>query len=122
MLGQGDVHVLVMYRGPRDGSFSELPMTAGEDCTYSSECESFHCIQPQKGAQGYCAPVSSGGGCSGDDRACTKDSYCDTTTMQCAPRKDAGEICHRPEQCNSGVCSPQKLCVAINENEFCDGK
>jgi hypothetical protein len=94
----------------------------GEDCTYSAECESFYCIQSQKGAKGYCAPVGSGGGCSGDDRACTKDSFCDTGTMQCSPKKDSGDICHRPNQCTSGVCSPQKLCVAINEKEFCDGK
>jgi hypothetical protein len=93
--------------------------TSGEDCTYSAECDSFYCIQSQKGAKGYCAG-SSGGACSGDDRACSTGSFCDDATSQCDPRRDPGDNCHRPEMCKSGVCSPQKLCVSITD-PFCDG-
>lgn len=32
-----DGPVLVLYRGPKDGEFSELPMEAGEDCTYRAK-------------------------------------------------------------------------------------
>jgi len=93
---------------------------SGEDCTYSPECESYYCIQPQKNTKGYCAG-SSGGSCSGDDRACDQGSFCDETNLQCAPRKLVGDICHRPEHCISGVCSPQKLCVTAG-TPFCDGE
>jgi hypothetical protein len=32
-----DGPMMVMYRGPKGGKFTELPMTAGKDCTYSAE-------------------------------------------------------------------------------------
>jgi len=93
---------------------------AGEPCTYSPECTSYYCIQPQKNIEGYCA-ASSGGSCSGDDRACDSGSYCDDNTLQCVPRKDTAANCNRPEECQSGICSPQKLCVAA-PSPLCDGQ
>lgn len=93
---------------------------AGDDCVYSPECESFYCIQPQKGIKGYCAS-SSGGSCSGDDRACSQDAYCDDATLQCLARHAAGDNCHRPEECQSGICAPQKICVTA-PTALCDGE
>ena len=93
---------------------------SGDPCSTSPECESYYCIQDQKDVEGYCA-AGSGGNCSGDDRACAAGSYCDDGTLQCLPRKEEGQICHRPEQCQSGICSPQKVCVAA-PTPLCDGE
>lgn len=93
---------------------------SGDDCTYSPECASYYCIQDQKNVQGYCAG-SSGGSCSGDDRACDQGSFCDDTKMQCVPQVAEGQPCDRPEQCASGICAPQKYCVAA-PTPLCDGK
>ena len=92
---------------------------ADEPCTYSPECESHYCIQPQKNVLGYCA-ASSDGNCSGDDRACETSAYCDSGTLQCTPRKDMAAQCDRPEECQSGICSAH-LCVDA-PSPLCDGQ
>lgn len=92
---------------------------AGEDCTYSSECESFYCIQPQKHVKGSCGSVG-GSACSGDDRACSEGSYC-KDGVTCAPKLELAKPCSSGAECQSGVCSSStKVCVARIE-PWCDG-
>jgi hypothetical protein len=91
--------------------------TEGEACTYSSECESFYCVQEEAGTKGYCGAQS--GSCSGDDRACASGSYCDG--IQCQTKKDSTQPCGRPGECMSGICSPSKICGTA-EAPLCDGQ
>jgi hypothetical protein len=92
---------------------------AGEECTQSSECESFYCIQPQKNVKGSCG--SSGGSqCSGDSRACSEGSYC-KDGRSCVPKIEHVKPCSSGFECQSGICSSStKVCVAKIE-PWCDG-
>jgi hypothetical protein len=92
----------------------------GGECSYSAECISYYCVQPEKHAKGTCG-AAAGGSCSGDDRACQGAAFCDTS-LQCLPKKAPGLMCTRGAECMSGVCSPQsKSCSGVTD-PFCDGK
>jgi hypothetical protein len=96
--------------------------TYGDDCTYSSECDSSYCIQTQKGTKGYCGQKSSnGGGCSGDSRACPSGTYCSATRV-CSNLLAEGVTCDREYECESGICSATyKQCLTA-QSPMCDGK
>ena len=93
---------------------------AGDDCTYSAECSSYYCIQPQKNTLGYCGSEGAGQ-CSGDDRSCGEGSYC-SSANQCTPKIADSATCGRGNECLSGICSPSaKICVP-RQTPYCDGK
>ena len=92
----------------------------GEECRYSSECSSSYCVQSQKHALGTCGPTGSSN-CSGDDRSCGGASYCDPNQRQCVPKLDLGKPCSRPEECESGICSPTIRVCTAKLDPYCDG-
>jgi hypothetical protein len=90
----------------------------GQDCTYSAECPSFYCVQPQKHTKGSCG--GSGTGCSGLDVSCSSGAFCDAS-RQCLAKKTDGETCSRPGECSSRICSPSfKQCGSAVQS-MCDG-
>jgi len=92
---------------------------AGEECTYSSECDSSYCIQPQKNVKGTCGG-SGGSQCSGDHRACSDGSFC-KDGRSCLPKIEHAKPCSAGFECQSGICSSSaKICVARIE-PWCDG-
>jgi len=92
---------------------------AGEECTYSSECDSYYCIQPQKNVKGICGSVG-GSQCSGDHRACSEGSYC-KDSRSCEPKLEIAKPCSSGFECQTGICSSAaKVCVAKLE-PWCDG-
>ena len=92
---------------------------AGEDCTYSAECESYYCVQPQKNVRGSCGSPG-GSQCSGDHRACSEGSYC-KDGVSCVPKIEHAKPCSSGFECQSGICSSSaKICVARIE-PWCDG-
>lgn len=93
---------------------------SGDECTYSAECSSYYCIQPQKNTEGYCGSEGAGQ-CSGDDRACAEGSYC-SSANQCTAKIADSSTCGRGNECESGICSPNaKICVP-RQKPYCDGK
>ncbi len=91
----------------------------GDECTYSWECTSSYCAQPQKLVRGSCGKKESSA-CSGDDRSCASGQYCDGNN--CKTQIDVSKPCTRGGECVSGICSPSaRVCVSRTE-PFCDGK
>ncbi len=96
--------------------------TSGDECTYSAECASYYCIQPQKNTVGYCGSEGAGQ-CSGDDRACAAGNYCSSANV-CTPKvkEEDSSTCGRGNECESGICSASaKICVP-KQTPYCDGK
>jgi len=91
----------------------------GEDCTYSAECESFYCIQPQKLVRGSCG-APEGPHCSGDDRSCRQGHLC--LGGECQLRKGNAAPCGGATECESGVCTPTTKTCIPRPTPFCDGK
>lgn len=90
----------------------------GQDCSYSAECQSFYCVQPQKHAKGSCG--GSGTGCSDLDVSCSSGAYC--SGRQCLGKKADGDLCSRPGECISGICSAGFMQCGSTVKNLCDGQ
>jgi hypothetical protein len=92
----------------------------GEECTFSAECTSFFCVQPQKHTKGSCGQPGNAQ-CSDDDRACPTGNYCDLQTKQCVLQLDITRPCDRAAQCLSGICASSTHTCSARTEPFCDG-
>lgn len=91
----------------------------GAECTYSSECTTSYCVQPQKLVRGACGPREDLH-CSGDDRACREGNAC--VNRECVLRKGTAQACGAANECQSGICNPTTKSCLPRTNPFCDGK
>jgi hypothetical protein len=93
----------------------------GDDCQLSVECKSHVCSQPAKDTPGSCGSQAIvGQQCSGDDRGCVADAYCDSSRV-CQNKKAPGSTCGRAAECSSGSCSPSVKVCGGQAGKLCDG-
>lgn len=91
----------------------------GEECSYSSECQSYYCIQPQKLARGSCGPAGEPH-CSGDNRSCREGHAC--VGNECVLKKGVAQGCGSARECESAICSATTKSCYPRPSPFCDGK